>query len=149
MIPKAAQWKKDRVSVLTDILKKQDGVIGVIDVAGVPALTMLDMRKTLRENMVMTMAKKTLIHRAWKKAGLSEGDLGKLLDGVKQPMLIQSDNLSPFQLYDELKETETGRPAKAGDIAPKDIVIEAGPTPFAPGPIVGEFNSVGIPAKIE
>ena len=149
MIPKAAQWKKDRVSVLADILKKQDGVIGVIDVAGVPATAMLGMRESLRQHMVMTMAKKTLIRRAWKKAGISEEELDTLLDGVKQPMLVQTDNLNAFQLFAELEKTRTGRPAKAGDIAPDDIVIEAGPTSFPPGPIVGEFNSVGIPAKIE
>jgi large subunit ribosomal protein L10 len=30
-----------------------------------------------------------------------------------------------------------------------DIVVEKGPTQFGPGPIVGEFNAVGIPAKID
>ena len=110
---------------------------------------MLGMRETLREQMVMTMAKKTLIRRAWKKAGLSEDELDTILDGVTQPMLVQSDSLNAFQLFAELEKTRTGRPAKAGDIAPNDIVIEEGPTTFPPGPIVGEFNSVGIPAKID
>lgn len=110
---------------------------------------MVGMRETLRQQMVMTMAKKTLVRRAWKKVGLSEDELDTLLDGVTQPMLVQTDNLNAFQLFAELEKTRTGRPAKAGDIAPNDIVIEAGPTSFPPGPIVGEFNSVGIPAKIE
>ena len=110
---------------------------------------MLGMRETLREQMVMTMAKKTLVRRAWKKAGLSEDELDTLLDGVTQPMLVQTDNLNACQLFAELEKTRTGRPAKAGDIAPNDIVIEEGPTTFPPGPIVGEFNSVGIPAKID
>ena len=110
---------------------------------------MVGMRETLRQQTVMTMAKKTLVRRAWKKVGLSEEELDTLLDGVTQPMLVQTDNLNAFQLFAELEKTRTGRPAKAGDIAPNDIVIEAGPTSFPPGPIVGEFNSVGIPAKIE
>ena len=110
---------------------------------------MVGMRETLRQQMVMTMAKKTLVRRAWKKVGLSEDELDTLLDGVTQPMLVQTDDLNAFQLFAELEKTRTGRPAKAGDIAPNDIVIEAGPTSFPPGPIVGEFNSVGIPAKIE
>ena len=59
------------MSVLTDLLS-QDGVVGIIDVEGVPATAMLGMRDTLRSQMVMTMAKKTLVRRAWKKAGLSE-----------------------------------------------------------------------------
>ena len=148
MIPKAASWKKDRVGTLTDLLK-QDGVVGIIDVEGVPATAMLGMRETLREQMTLTMAKKTLVRRAWKKAGLSEEELESLLNGVRLPMLVHSDTMSAFQLYAELDKTRTGRPAKGGDIAPDDIIIEQGPTSFPPGPIVGEFNSVGIPAKIE
>ena len=99
--------------------------------------------------MVLTMAKKTLVRRAWKKAGLSEEELDTLFDGVTIPMLVQTEDLNAFQLFSELEKTRTGRAAKAGDIAPNDIIIEAGPTVFPPGPIVGEFNSVGIPAKIE
>jgi len=148
LIPKAASWKKDRVGTLTDLLK-QDGVVGIIDVEGVPATAMLGMRETLREQMTLTMAKKTLVRRAWKKAGLSEEELESLLNGVRLPMLVHSDTMSAFQLYAELDKTRTGRPAKGGDIAPDDIIIEQGPTSFPPGPIVGEFNSVGIPAKIE
>ena len=136
------------MTVLTDLLSK-DGVIGVIDVEGVPATAMLGMRDTLREHMVMTMAKKTLVRRAWKKAGLSEEELATLFDGVTIPMLVQTDSLNAFQLFAELEKTKTGRAAKAGDIAPNDIIIEEGPTAFPPGPIVGEFNSVGIPAKID
>ena len=107
------------------------------------------MRETLRDQMVMTMAKKTLVRRAWKKAGMSEDELDTLFDGVKLPMLVQSNGLNAFQLFAELEKTKTGRAAKAGDIAPNDIIIEEGPTSFPPGPIVGEFNSVGIPAKID
>ncbi len=126
-----------------------DGVLGIIDVEGVPAGAMLGMRETLRDQMVLTMAKKTLIRRAWKKSGRDLEALETLLDGVTIPMLVQSDSLNSFQLFAELEKTRTGRPAKEGDVAPEDIIIEAGPTSFPPGPIVGEFNSVGIPAKID
>tara|TARA_B110000438_G_scaffold300278_1_gene352310 strand:- start:6967 stop:7866 length:900 start_codon:yes stop_codon:yes gene_type:complete len=110
---------------------------------------MLGMRDSLRQEMVLTMAKKTLVRRAWKNAGLSDEELDTLFDGVTIPMLVQTASLNAFQLYSELDKTRTGRPAKAGDLAPNDIIIEAGPTSFPPGPIVGEFNSVGIPAKID
>jgi len=148
VIPKAAQWKKTRVQVLTDLIKSE-GVLGVIDVEGVPATAMLGMRDTLRSSMTMTMAKKTLIRRAWKNAGRDADELQSLLDGVNQPMLVHTDSLNAFELFGELEKTRTGRAAKAGDVAPNDIVIEKGPTEFPPGPIVGEFNSAGIPAKIE
>ena len=57
--------------------------------------------------------------------------------------------MNAFQLYSELEKTKQGRAAKEGEVAPMDIVVEAGPTEFGPGPIVGEFNAVGIPAKID
>ena len=47
-----------------------------------------------------------------------------------------------------MKKTEAGRAAKPGDIAPYQIVVEKMDTGMPPGPIVGELNSVGIPAKI-
>jgi large subunit ribosomal protein L10 len=34
-------------------------------------------------------------------------------------------------------------------VFPEDVTVPAGPTEFGPGPIVGEFNAVGIPAKID
>ena len=148
MIPKAAQWKKDRVGQLEEIIKSE-GVIGIVDISGVPATNMLDMRANLRDGMTATMAKKTLIRRAWKNAGLDSNHLDTLLDGVVQPMLVHSDKYNAFQLYAELDKTRQGRAAKDGEIAPADIVVEEGETEFAPGPIVGELGAVGIPAKID
>ena len=51
-------------------------------------------------------------------------------------------------MFTELKKTEAGRAAKPGDIAPYQIVVEKMDTGMPPGPIVGDLNSVGIPAKI-
>jgi large subunit ribosomal protein L10 len=56
--------------------------------------------------------------------------------------------MSSFQVFSELKKTEAGRAGKPGDIAPHDIIVDKMDTGMPPGPIVGELNSVGIPAKI-
>ena len=53
--PKGAPWNKDRVQELTDVLNSE-GVVGIVDVGGVPAGNMLDMRSNLRETMKITMA---------------------------------------------------------------------------------------------
>ena len=148
MMAKAAPWKKDRVSELAEILSN-DGIVGSVDIGGVPAENMLDMRSSLRDRMTMTMAKKTLIRIAWEQAGLSEDSLGSLLDGAVQPCIVHSESLNSFELFAELDKTRQGRAAKEGEKAPSDIVVEKGPTEFGPGPIVGEFNAVGIPAKID
>ena len=74
MIPKVAGWKPDRVDELKDIVGRE-GIVGVVDISGVPAKNMLDMRSSLRGMLTMTMAKKSLIRLAWKEAGLSEENL--------------------------------------------------------------------------
>ncbi|NIP34765.1 MAG: 50S ribosomal protein L10, partial [Thermoplasmata archaeon] len=52
-------------------------------------------------------------------------------------------------LYKMMERTKTPSPAKGGELAPNDIVIKAGDTNFKPGPVVREFQKVGIPAAIE
>ena len=146
MIPKVAPWKKDTVSDLTDMLKK-GGTIAVIDIHGVPAGAMLGMRAGLRSTMNIQVAKKRLMKLAWEAAGNDFADLEALYSSAVQPALVQTD-MNSFEVFSELKKTEAGRAAKPGDIAPYDIVVDKMDTGMPPGPIVGELNSVGIPAKI-
>ena len=146
--PKVASWKRDRVGELAAILTS-DGVLGIVDIGGVPAKNMLSMRDDLRDGLSITMAKKTLMRLAWEKTGRPMEDLESLLEGAVQPAIVHTNSMNAFQLYSELEKTKQGRAAKEGEVAPMDIVVEAGPTEFGPGPIVGEFNAVGIPAKID
>lgn len=146
MIPKVASWKKDTVSSLTDMLKN-GGTIGVIDIHGVPASAMIGMRAGLRGQLNIQVAKKRLMKLAWEAVGNDFSDLEELYASAVQPALVQS-NINSFELFSELKKTEAGRAAKPGDVAPHDIIVEKMDTGMPPGPIVGELNSVGIPAKI-
>ena len=79
---------------------------------------------------------------------INADQLEKLFESAVQPALLSSDSLNSFSLFTELKKTEAGRAAKPGDIAPYQIVVEKMDTGMPPGPIVGDLNSVGIPAKI-
>ena len=146
--PKIASWKRDRVGELAAILTS-DGVLGVVDIGGVPAKNMLSMRDDLRSGLSITMAKKTLMRLAWKQTGRPMEELESLLEGAVQPAIVHTNSMNAFQLYSELEKTKQGRAAKEGEVSPMDIVVEEGPTEFGPGPIVGEFNAVGIPAKID
>ena len=147
MIPKVVSWKKDTVSDLVALLKSGD-TIAVIDIHGVPAGAMIGMRTTLRDNMKIQVAKKQLMRLAWEQAGNDSENLETLFQGVIQPALVSSSSMNSFELFSELKKTEAGRAAKPGDIAPHEIVVEKMDTGMPPGPIVGDLNSVGIPAKI-
>ncbi|MEK6868719.1 MAG: hypothetical protein AABX74_00690, partial [Nanoarchaeota archaeon] len=58
-------------------------------------------------------------------------------------------NENPFRLSRLLQKSKTKAPAKAGQIAPSDIVISKGPTPFAPGPIISELSGIGLKVGVE
>jgi len=146
LIPKVAPWKKDTVSSLAEMLNK-GGTIAIIDIHGVPASSMIGMRAGLRGHLDIQVAKKRLMKLAWEAAGHDFSDLEELYSSAVQPALVHSE-MNSFELFSELKKTEAGRAAKPGDVAPYDIVVEKMDTGMPPGPIVGELNSVGIPAKI-
>ena len=147
MIPKIMPWKKDTVKDLVSLLKSGD-TLAVIDIHGVPAGAMIGMRKDLRGSTKIQVAKKQLMRLAWEECGFNADQLEKLFESAVQPALLSSDSLNSFSLFTELKKTEAGRAAKPGDIAPYQIVVEKMDTGMPPGPIVGDLNSVGIPAKI-
>ena len=147
MIPKVRSWKRDTVAELEAMINS-GSTLAVIDIHGVPAGSMIGMRDSLRGDMDIKVAKKQLMRIAWKNAGLEEADLETLFESAVQPAIVSTNKMNSFSLFTELKKTEAGRAAKPGDIAPHDIIVEKMDTGMPPGPIVGELNSVGIPAKI-
>jgi len=147
LIPKVVSWKKDTVSDLHSLLTSGE-TLAVIDIHGVPASAMFGMRAELRSSMKIQVAKKRLMKIAWERAGYDLSDLENLYASAVQPALVSSSTLNSFEVFTELKKTEAGRAAKPGDIAPYQIVVEKQDTGMPPGPIVGDLNSVGIPAKI-
>ena len=95
--PKVASWKRSRVDELTDILNS-DGVVGIVDVGGVPAGNMLDMRSNLRDSMKITMAKKTLIRLAWENSGRSNEELEDLLIIATNDALEKAESVNESEM---------------------------------------------------
>ena len=55
----------------------------------------------------------------------------------------------PFSIYKALEKSKVSAPARAGQKAPNDISIPAGPTPFPAGPMIGEFGQLGIKTEVK
>ncbi|MFA6088503.1 MAG: 50S ribosomal protein L10, partial [Candidatus Woesearchaeota archaeon] len=117
------------------------------NVEGLPSGALQKMRFSLRkDNVKIIMTKRRLIKVALEKCGKTGAiDLIPHLKGM--PALILT-NENPFKLFKQLERSKSQGPAKAGQIAPNDVLVKAGPTPFAPGPIIGELGAVGIKAGI-
>jgi large subunit ribosomal protein L10 len=142
------QRKQDVVASLVAELEQRP-VVGILDIRGLPSGQFNAMRRGLRGAAHITVAKKTLMRRALTAAKAKAGNVGQLDSHLAgQPAFISSD-LNPFKLYQRLEATKSKAPARGGEVAPEDIVIKAGDTPFKPGPVVGELQKAGIPAAIE
>ncbi len=145
-MPHVAQWKKEEISNLKSLIENHQ-VVGVANLANIPAPQLQKMRRTLKESATVKMSRKTLMNLALNDSGKSNiENLGEHMEG--QPALIFT-NMNPFKLYKILEDSKTQAPAKAGSIAPSDIVVPKGDTSFKPGPVLGELQKIGIPAKIE
>ncbi|MFA6331838.1 MAG: 50S ribosomal protein L10 [Methanoregula sp.] len=138
-------WKHDEVA---DIEKnaKAYKLIGLVDMYGIPAQQVQQIRRNLRGTAVIKVTRNTLIKHAFNEIGGDAKNLSKFISG-HSAIIFTNDN--PFRLFKQLEKTKTKMSAKPGEKAPEDIVIPAGPTSFKPGPIVGELQQAGIPAAIE
>jgi len=138
-------WKKDEVA---DIKKnaKEYKLIGLVDMYGIPAQQVQQIRRNLRGKAVIKVTRNTLIKHAFEEIGGETKNLSQYISG-HSAIIFTNDN--PFKLFKQLEKTKTKMAAKPGEKAPEDIVIAAGPTSFKPGPIVGELQQAGIPAAIE
>ena len=124
-------------------------IIGVVNLTGLPAAQFQKMRVSLRSKMVIYVTKKRLMKIALDKIKDKKQNIDKLkenLEGV--PALIFTEE-NPFKLFKTLSKSKSATFAKPGQLAPRDLVIPAGPTPFGPGPIIGELGQLGIKAGIE
>jgi large subunit ribosomal protein L10 len=145
-MPHVAEWKKDEVASLKKLIESHE-VVGMANLSDIPAPQLQKMRRTLKDSATLKMSRKTLMSLALNDCDKKNiNALEEHMDG--QPALIFT-NMNPFKLYKILEGSKTAAPAKAGSIAPEDVVVPKGDTAFKPGPVLGELQKIGIPAKIE
>jgi large subunit ribosomal protein L10 len=122
-----AEWKKDEVKNLKNLIESYP-VVGMANLSDIPAPQLQKMRQSLRGNAQVKMSRKTLMDLALNKSKKTKVKiLVKHMEG--QPALIFTD-MNPFKLY-------------------KILEVPKGDTGFMPGPILGELQKIGIPAKID
>ena len=145
-----ADWKRKEVSEIQEFVQSSE-VVGLVDVTGIGAKQMLTMRSSLRDVGVrLRMSRNRLLKLALAGASKNKKGVEQIVD-VFEPRQIAllSSTASPFKVFQMLMESQTQAPAKGGETASYDIIIEKGPTPFPAGPIVGDFQNAGFPAAIE
>jgi large subunit ribosomal protein L10 len=149
---KMAHVSEDKKKLVARFVKliNDNPVVGAIDIEGMPAAQLQKMRETLRDNDIeLIVAKRRVMKFALEQAKETKKGIEQLEEFLRgMPALIFS-KLDSFKLYKLLKSSKSEAPAKAGQIAPKDIEVKAGPTPFLPGPIISELGAVGLKSGVE
>jgi len=142
-----ASWKHGEVSEITSLMTHHK-IIGIIDIGGIPAPQLQQMRGGIRAKAQIRASKNTLILKALDDAESQIKGISALKKEVHGQAAIIATDMNPFALFQEIKATRKNAPAKGGETASHDIEVLAGDTPFKPGPIVGELQKAGIPAAI-
>ncbi|MFP4567494.1 MAG: 50S ribosomal protein L10 [Candidatus Woesearchaeota archaeon] len=138
-----------KTKVVAEFVKliQEHPVVAIVNVENLPARQLMHMRHSLRGKAHLQMTKHRLLKLALEQSG--KKDITKLVEHFRgmPAMLFSKEN--PFTLFKILKKSKSSAPIKAGQTTPKDILVKAGGTGFAPGPIIGELGSFGIKAGID
>ena len=143
---KAAQKKKDKIKRMKELAQKYP-IVGILNLENLPCAQLQQMRKKLKGQVEMFMTRKKLMSRALEETGLKNIEKLKEYMGGVPALVFTKEN--PFKIFKIIKQNKSSAPAKPVQKAPRDLIIPAGPTPFAPGPIISDFAAVGVIAGVE
>jgi large subunit ribosomal protein L10 len=143
-----AKWKEQEVADLVKLIKESP-VVALAQVDGIPSAQMQKMRAQLRGDANLKVSKNTLLNLALKEVAKEQSGAEELITKIEGSTAVITTEMSPFRLFKTLEAAKTKAPARGGDKAPEDINIKKGDTPFKPGPVVGDLQKAGIPAKID
>jgi len=139
--------KADEVKELTSFLSQYNAV-GIASLQKVRAAQLQKLRKKLEKSAYIRVVKNSLIKRAVSEAKDKVG-IENLEEHLTGPNLFLFTNLNPFKLVILLEKSRVTAKARAGDVAAFDVIVPAGNTGLAPGPIISQFTAVGLRTRIE
>lgn len=145
---KVALYKKKIVEQFVKLFNEYP-LVGVVDMESLPAKQLQDIREALRGKVELIMTKKRFMKIAIEQVKDSKKGIEKLEEYMKGMPALLFTKEDPFLLAKTIRKNMSRAPIKAGQVAPNDIIIRAGPTPFAPGPIIGELGQMKVKATIE
>lgn len=142
----AIKLKAQKVDDLKELIR-QNNTVAIAELYKVRAAQLQQLSKKFREDLHIRVIKNNILIRAFQKSQKpSINEMTKCLLGSN--ILLLTD-MNPFKLAILLDKNKTKMKAKAGDIAPNDIMILAGNTGLPPGPAISELHDAGVRTKID
>jgi len=138
--------KAEAVEKVSEFARKYP-VLAVTSLSKVRASQLMAVRKALRGHAEVFVVKNTLAILGLQKAGIKNAD--QLLSHLTGQNVLIFSAYDPFKLFLTLDKNKVYLPARAGDVAPENIMVQAGNTGLPAGPVLSEFREAGIQTKIE
>ncbi|MEM7823524.1 MAG: 50S ribosomal protein L10 [Candidatus Aenigmatarchaeota archaeon] len=130
---------------IRNLLSKYKNYI-IIDLYLTPSIIYKKIQEELKKfNSILTCVKK----RIFLKVVENENTFDKIKNNLPNMLGIIFTNEDSLKMYGIISKISIYRFAKAGDIAPNDIWIKAGPTELAPGPVISELSKVGLKVGVD
>jgi large subunit ribosomal protein L10 len=144
------QVLQEKISEVEEIIQmvKQYKVIGIANLQKVRSAQLQEFKKNLADKVYMRVIKNTIMKISIENCK-EKAELKKLEEYLTGSNVYLFTDLNPFRLALLLERGKARTTAKSGDIAAFDVIVPAGNTGQAPGPIISQLNAVGLPTRIE
>ncbi|KAH9838570.1 60S acidic ribosomal protein P0 [Rhodofomes roseus] len=131
---------------LKDLVAKYPSIF-VVNVDNVGSNQMHQIRVALRGKGIVVMGKNTMVRRALRSILAEFPQFERLLPHVKGNIGFVFTSGDLKEIRDIITANKVAAPARAGALAPKDVIIPGGNTGMEPGK-TSFFQALGIPTKI-
>lgn len=145
---------KERIAItkkkqaVAELLKKakEYPMLAVINLRNLPDVLLQSSKKKLREldGTYVKVAKLTILKRVLESMGLKAQ-----AESLNNPSAFLFTKSTPYALNSFFRKNRKKVAAKAGQLAPYDIVVPAGDTDIPPGPALSELKSAGVNVQIK
>jgi len=139
--------KKEQMFTAIASLSKQYKYLCLAKLKKVRSVQLMMLRKMLRKEAKFLVIKNRIALKALESVKLS--GVNKINDKFSGQILLIFTDQNPFKLSIFLSKNKISLPAKAGDMATEEILVPAGNTGLAPGPVLSEFKEANVTTKID
>ncbi len=138
--------KEKQVKKLADDILKAKTLM-IVSIKSLPSKQFQEIKKSIRGQADVKIAKKNILLRALKKTGRES--ITPLEKYVAADCAFVISDVEGYELAGILSKKKTPVFAKAGQVASDDIEVKAGPTELVPGPAISELGVLGIQIAVE
>ncbi len=139
--------KKEETDKVSELVSGRRTLM-LISAERVRASLLNEMRDEFVGRLTIKYTKPSILRRALESKG--DQSLKELAQKyIKGSTILVLSDEEPFRVAREFRKKAVQLPAKAGDVASDEVVVEPGNTGLPPGPVISELNEAGIPTRIE